>query len=150
MERIKSWLKYTYFSKSYKSATCSFQLSFTWSAYIYIFIFTLKWYWQHDLVWIIRHSQTGFYFYHYSDDIMGAMASKITCLTIVYSTVYSGADQRKHQSSASLAFVWGIHRWPVNFQHKWQVKQKMFPFDDVTMIKRNFSRWHRASFDNRD
>ena len=47
---------------------------------------------------------------HYSDVIMGVMASQITSLTIVYSTVYSGADQRKHQSSASLAFVRGIHR----------------------------------------
>ena len=37
---------------------------------------------------------------------MGPIASQITSLTIVYSTVYSGADQRKHQSSASLAFVW--------------------------------------------
>ena len=51
---------------------------------------------------------------HYSDVITGAMASQITSLTIVYSTVYSGADQRKHQRSASLAFVRGIHRWPVN------------------------------------
>ena len=50
--------------------------------------------------------------YHYNDVIMGAIASKITSLTIVYSTVYSDADQRKHQSSASLAFVRGIHRWP--------------------------------------
>ena len=41
---------------------------------------------------------------------MGAIASQITSLTIVYSTVYSDADQRKHQSSASLAFVRGIHR----------------------------------------
>ena len=65
---------------------------------------------------------------------MGAMASQITILTIVYWTVYSGADQRKHQSSASLAFVWGIHRSPVNSPHKWPVKQKMFPFDDVIMI----------------
>ena len=40
---------------------------------------------------------------------MGAMASQITSLTIVYSTVYPGADQRKHRSSASLAFVWGIN-----------------------------------------
>ena len=45
---------------------------------------------------------------HYSDVIMGAMASQITSLTIVYSTVYSDADQRKHQSSVSLAFVRGI------------------------------------------
>ena len=64
---------------------------------------------------------------------MGAIASQITSLTIVYSTVYSGADQRKHQSSASLAFVRGIHRWPVNSPHKWPVTQKMFPFDDVSM-----------------
>ena len=47
---------------------------------------------------------------HYDDVIMGAIASQITSLTIVYSTVYSDADQRKHQSCASLAFVWGIHR----------------------------------------
>ena len=48
---------------------------------------------------------------HYNDVIMGAMASPITSLTIVYSTVYSGADQRKHQRSSSLALVRGIHRW---------------------------------------
>ena len=47
---------------------------------------------------------------HYNDVIMGAMASQITSLTIVYSTVYSSLDQRKHQSSASLAFLRGIHR----------------------------------------
>ena len=52
--------------------------------------------------------------FRYGDVIMGAMASKITSLAIVYLTVYSGADQRKHQSSTSLAFVRRIHRWPVN------------------------------------
>ena len=56
--------------------------------------------------------------FHYNDVIMGAMASQITSRTIVYSTVYSEADQRKHQSSASLAFVRGIHRGPVNSPHK--------------------------------
>ena len=64
---------------------------------------------------------------------MGTMASQITSLTIVYSTVYSGTDQRKHQSSASLAFVRGIHRWPVNSPHKGPVTRQMFPFDDVIM-----------------
>ena len=68
---------------------------------------------------------------HYSDDIMGAMPSQITNLTIVYSTVYSGTDQRKHQSSASLALVWGIIRWPVNSWNKRPVLRKMFPYDDV-------------------
>ena len=70
---------------------------------------------------------------HYNDVTMVSMASQITNLTIVYSAVYSGADQRKHQCSASLAFVWWIHRWPVNSQHKWPVTQKMFPFNDVFM-----------------
>ena len=62
---------------------------------------------------------------------MGAIASQITSLTIVYSTVYSDADQRKYQSSASLAIVWGIHR------DRWiprtTMASKMFPFDDVIM-----------------
>ena len=62
---------------------------------------------------------------------MGAMACQITSSMIVYSTVYPGADQRKHQSYASLAFVRGIHRSPVNSPHKWPVTRKMFPFDDV-------------------
>ena len=48
--------------------------------------------------------------YHYIDVIMATVASQIISLTVVYSTVYSDTDQRKHQSSASLAFVWGIHR----------------------------------------
>ena len=65
---------------------------------------------------------------------MGAIASQITSLTVVYSTVYSDADQGKHQSSASLAFVPGIHWGPVNSPHKWPVMRKMFPFDDVIML----------------
>ena len=64
---------------------------------------------------------------------MSTIASQITSLTIVYSTIYSGAGQSKLQSSASLAFVWGIHRGPVNSPHKWPVTRKMFPFDDVIM-----------------
>ena len=67
------------------------------------------------------------------DVIMDTMASQITSRTIVYPTVYSGADQRKHQSSALLAFVWGIPRWPVNSPHKRPVTRKVFPFDDVIM-----------------
>ena len=70
---------------------------------------------------------------HYGDVVMGTIATQITSLTVVYSTVYSDADQGKHQSSASLAFVWGIHRGPVNSPHKWPVTRKMFPFDDVIM-----------------
>ena len=64
---------------------------------------------------------------------MSVVASQITSLMIVYLIVYSDSDQRKHQSSALLAFVWGIHRWPVNSPHKWPVTRKMFPFDDVIM-----------------
>ena len=65
---------------------------------------------------------------------MGAIATQITSLTIVDSTVYSDADPRKHQCSASLAFVRGLHRGPVNSPHKWPVTRKMFPFDDVIML----------------
>ena len=57
---------------------------------------------------------------HYSDIIMGLMPSQITSLTIVYSIVYSGTNQRKYQSSASLAFVWGMHRLPVKPRTKGQ------------------------------
>ena len=71
--------------------------------------------------------------YHYNDVIMSAMASQITSLTVVFSAVYSGADQRKHQRSASLAFMGGIHPWPANSPHKRPATRKMFPFDDVIM-----------------
>ena len=70
---------------------------------------------------------------HYNDVIMSEIASHITSLTIVYSIVYSDADQRIHQSSASLAFVREIQRGPVNSPHKCPVTRKMFPFDDVIM-----------------
>ena len=76
---------------------------------------------------------------------MSAIASQITSLTIVYSIVYSDADQRNHQSSASLAFVWGIHRGPVNFPHKWPVTRKMFPFDGVIICVRLSGPWRLKS-----
>ena len=78
----------------------------------------------------------------YNDVIMVAIASQITSPAIVYTAVYSDADQRKHQSSASLALVWWIHRWPVNSPHKWPVTRKMFPFDDVIMWLHNHPQWH--------
>ena len=65
---------------------------------------------------------------------MSMMGSQITSLTIVYSTIYSGADHRKHQSSESLAFVRGIHRWPVNSPRIGPATRKKFPFDDVIML----------------
>ena len=71
-------------------------------------------------------------YHHYNGVIMSSMASQITIS--VYSTVYSRADQRKHQSSASLAFVRGIHRLPMNSPHKGPVTRKMFSFDGVIMI----------------
>ena len=64
---------------------------------------------------------------------MAVLASQITSLVIVFSTVYPDADQRKLQSSASLAFVRGIHRGPVNSPHRGPVTRKMFSFDDVIM-----------------
>ena len=66
---------------------------------------------------------------------MGAMVSQTTSLGVISSTIYSGANQSKHQSSASLAIVRGIHRWPVNSPHKEPVAREMFPFDDVIMME---------------
>ena len=70
---------------------------------------------------------------HYNDVIMSAIAFQITSLTTVYSTVYSGADERKHQSSASLGFV---RNSPVTGEFLAQMgsNAEMFPFDDVIMI----------------
>ena len=72
---------------------------------------------------------------HYSDVIMSAMVSQITGVYINCTTICSGPDQRKHQSSASLDFVRGIHLWTVDSPHKWPVTGEMFPFDDVIMSK---------------
>ena len=68
----------------------------------------------------------GYYTFHYNDVIMTKIASQITSLTVVYSTVYWEADQRKHQSSASLAFVWGIHRDRWIPRTKGQLRGKCF------------------------
>ena len=85
------------------------------------------------LIYIVVHVTWSSDWDHYDDVIMTMLASQITSLTVVYSIVYSDVNQRKHQSSASLAFVREIHRGPVNFPHKWPVTRKMFPFDDVIM-----------------
>ena len=77
---------------------------------------------------------------------MSAVTSRISNLTIVYSTIYSRSDQRKHQSSASRAFVRGSHRWLVNTPHQGPVTWKMFPFDDV--IVENISLWRQLYVPN--
>ena len=90
---------------------------------------------KNERVTVVEVTKALFVPVDYNDVIMGTMASRITSLPIVYSTVYSGADQRKDQGSASLAFVWGIHQGPVNSPHKWPVTRKMFPFDDVIIFR---------------
>ena len=99
--------------------------------------FDLVWH-DHTIVlrsieWLVYPHSPALLHWHYSDDIMNTMASQITSVSIVYSTVCSGVDQGKHQSSASLAFVRGIHRSPVNSSHKGPVTRKTFPLDDVIM-----------------
>ena len=83
-------------------------------------------------MWLLIHVPN---LVHCSDVIMSAMASQITSITIVYWTVSSGANQRKHYSSPWQAFVWGIHRLPMNSPHKGPVTRKMFSFDDVIMSR---------------
>ena len=77
--------------------------------------------------------QFAYQYCHYSGVMMGMMASQITSLTIVYSSVYTGKDKRKHQISASMAFVRGVYRWPVNSPQKRPVTRKIYQFDDVIM-----------------
>ena len=88
----------------------------------------------------LTQQEWSWYIHRISDTItMVSVQCVSVVLTIVYSTLYSGADQRKHQSSVSLAFVRGIPWWPVNSPHKWPVTRKMFPFDVVIIkISKNF------------
>ena len=78
---------------------------------------------------------------HNGHDSLKSPASRL----FTQSFIYSNADQRKHQSSASLAFVRGIHRGPVNSLHKWPVTRKMFPFDDVIMA----TKWYHIDTTNK-
>ena len=82
-----------------------------------------------------ENANAYFHCLHYNDVIVSVMVSQITSVSIVYVRVCSGANQRKHQRSASPAFVRGIYRLPVNSPHKGTLTRKMFPFDDVIM-------WH--------
>ena len=94
---------------------------------------------------------------HYSDVIMNAMASPITGVSIFYSTVCSSADQRKQQSSVSLAFVRVIHRWPGDSPYKGQITRLLLSFDDVimsntlllTIIGKPITNIHKISFTRR-
>ena len=79
---------------------------------------------------------------HYIDVIMTMMASQITSLTVVYSNVYSDADQRKHQSSASLDFVWGIHRDRWIPRTKGQLRGKCFHLMTSSCCN---SQWHSSN-----
>ena len=93
--------------------------------------------------YVINHPCTNINGVHnYRDVIMGAMASQITSLAIVYSIAHSVADQRNCQSSEWLAFVRGIHPWTANSPHKGPATREMFPFDDVTM-------WNATGFKTR-
>ena len=73
-------------------------------------------------------------YHHYSDVIMSATSSQIIGVSIVCSVACSGAYQRQHQSSASPAFVWEIHRWPKDSPNKGPVTQKNFSFDEIIMV----------------
>ena len=110
--------------------------------------------------WCVYQDRLLCSFSHSSDVIMSAMTSQITGVSIVYSNVCSSADQRRHQSSASLAFVGAIRRWPVNSEspphpnthaHKGPVTRTMFPFDDLIMtwisLTRNVFHLHQHSRD---
>ena len=100
------------------------------------YLVNINWTQEWPTIWIqsdLFLRRKFIFHFHYTDVIMSMMVPQITSIFIVYSTTCSGVDQRKHQSSVSLAFVRGIHRSPVNSPHKGPVMQKMFPFDDAIM-----------------
>ena len=118
------------YMRSYIKKTCPFLPTLT-IVFLPIDKYYISWYIRPDMKQI-QHGYSKYIYaiwymlIHYYDVIMGAIASQITSLAIVYSTFYSDADQSKHQSSASLAFVREIHRGPVNFPHKRPVTRKFF------------------------
>ena len=94
---------------------------------------------HHQTVVILHDCRNIIFLIHYNDIIMNTMVSQIPTLTTVYSTVYSGTDQRKYQSSTSLTLVRGIHRWSVNSPHKGPVTRIMFPFNDIITLRIYYS-----------
>ena len=83
--------------------------------------------------WNLSNKLVAFTAIHYNDVIMGVVASQITGVPVVCTVIGSGTNQRKYQTSASLALVKGIHCWPMNSMHKGPVTQKMLPFDEFIM-----------------
>ena len=135
LNQQKLWLKALFFMKlssfiNYLILNTSRAELFGGGGDVNIFsMSTISWHW--NVAWNRNR---------YNDVIMNTMASQITSLTIVYSSVNPATD-KKYQSSASLDFVRGIHRGPVYSPHKRPVTRKMSPFHDVIM---SFStlRWH--------
>ena len=113
--------------------TLRIELSNTWFKYEPQFILNITTFKQKVFFALDYITNVAKSLLHYSDVIMSTMSSQITSFTIVYSTVYSGADERKHQNTVPLAFVRGTHRSPVYSPNKGPVTRKMFPFDDVIM-----------------
>ena len=82
---------------------------------------------------VYNRDQSTLYNVHYSDVIMSTMASQITSVSIVHSTVCSGADQRKYQGSTSLALCEGNSPVTGEFPTQRTVTRKFFPFGDAIM-----------------
>ena len=97
---------------------------------VWMQLYKIKSFWH---LWTI-YSFIWCYLLSLQDTIMSPMASQITAVSIVCQAVCSGADQRKHQSYASLTFVMGFHLWPVNSPHKGPETRKMYPSYDAIMI----------------
>ena len=108
------------------------ELGCVYAEYLFLWMYYMRDFINH-LFLLFSPTGTGIYPGHYNDIIMSAMSSQLTNIKNVRSTVYSGTDQSKHQSSAPLAFVRGIYRSPVNSPHKWPITRKMFPSNDVIM-----------------
>ena len=123
----------TYLRRKFCFQTCLFQVLFCVEMYFTVLElpFCNR---DYDISQIFKFEST-----HYYDVIMTTIASQITSLTVVYSTVYSDTDQRKYQSSASLAFVWGIHRDRWIPRTKGQLRGKCFHLMTSSWTESNYT-----------
>ena len=122
-------------SLSYNRATLCLRHVLHQSGYIFTFAMLSKFIFLSEIcqLSLLVASFLPIFYDHACDAALRAMVFQIISVSDVCSTVCSGVDKRKHQSSTSLAFVRAIHRWPVNSPHKGPVTWKMFPFGDVIM-----------------
>ena len=140
LANLQSPSKFLFLNKAHMDGDApNFQACFTFTLHIHVIFLMMNkssslelYFLCYGISWWGIHVQSTCFqdiISHYSDVMISMMASQITSVLIVNSTICSSANQRKYQISASLTSVRGINRWPGNSPHKGPVTWKMFPFD---------------------